>query len=246
MDWKSYLIQNKPSIMVGVGIGGVIIDSILWFNAGLKCAPIVESVRADDSLTRKEQTALICRKCAKHVVAPAIVGAMECAAFLKAHNDMVERLGLATAIASMHETANADLRNRIHKELGETAATRIENRTLEDEIKREGPPQNVQVTGHGDVLVRNMIGGRDFYACYSHLLKSIQIASEMCRNDGCITVNTFFNIIGIDGIDIGDVAGWFDYDLEDGQIPVKITSIVDEKYDAILAISTYKIHSLEY
>lgn len=246
MNIKSYFNQNRPSILIGFGIGGLIINNALWFKAGMDCKPIVDEVKADNSLTNREQSAEIVRRCAPRLIAPAVSTAAECGVFLKAHNDMVERIGLTTAIASIKQTADADLRRRIHQELGETAATRIENRALEEEVKKKGPPSNVQITGHGDKLVRNMIGGRDFYACYAHLEKCINIASEMCRCDGCISVNCFFTILGIDGIDVGDMAGWFDTDLEDGRIPVKITSIVDEEYDAILAISTNKIRYLGY
>lgn len=238
--------MNRNSFIAGLSVGGIIINSILWFNAGYKCRPIVDEIKADPTIPKSEQKKLICQRCVKHIIGPVLVSAGEAALLIHNHQSMTQQLGLATAIASSRATAEADLREQIHKELGETAATRIEKHALEDEIKRKGPPENVQPTGHGDMLVRNMIGGRDFYACYAHLLKSIQIASEMCRNDRVISVNTFFNILGIDSIDIGDMAGWYDTDLEDGLIPVKITSLVDEKYDAILAISTHKIHSLEY
>ena len=246
MSTLNYLKSHQTSIMLGAGVAGLILNSICWFNAGLKCYPIIDEVNRDPTLDDKAKTKLKCKRCLPYVAGPALITVGEGALMVKHHMDMGQQLALATALASSRAAAEADLRRQIHKELGETAATRIENHTLEEEIKRAGPPQNVQQTGHGDTLVRNMIGGSDFFACYAHLEKSINLASEICRNDGMVTVNTFYNIIGIDSVDMGDLVVFFEEDMVDGKIPVKITSIVDEKYDAILAISTDSLHGLQY
>ena len=242
----SWLVVNRPSILVGAGIVGVGTLGVVSFRSGLRCAPILAKYRNDLSLTRAEQNIGFIKESLPQIIPPVLIGAADCGLILGAHNELVRKASVATALAATYETANADLRRQIHNELGETAATRIEDKVVKEQIKREGPPKSVQNTGHGDTLVRNMIGGRDFYACSAWLLKSIQIASEMCRSDGVISVNTVYNIIGIDGIDLGDIAGWYDYDLEDGLLPIKITSILDDGLEPILAISTYKVRSLEY
>lgn len=241
-----WFVANRPSLLIGGGLVGIVALAVSSFYSGTKCAKILEDYQNDNNLTTREKATGFVKDSWPHLVTPALLTIADCGIILGAHNELVKRASVATALAAVASTTTTDLKKQMKEDLGETASERIEKKALAEEIAREGPPQNVQVTGHGDTVVRNMIGGRDFYACYAHLLKSIQIASEMCRNDGVITVNTFFNILGIDGIDVGDVVGWYDYDLEDGQIPVKITSLVDDRYEAILAISTYRIHSLEY
>lgn len=243
---SKWLLANKPSLLIGGSLVGIVSLTGVSFYSGLKCSKILDTYKKDENLTSKEKAAGFVKDTWPYLLPPILLTIADCSMVLGAHNELVKQAGVAMALASTASTQVADLKKQMKEDLGETAAEKIEKKALEEQIEREGPPQNVQVTGHGDTIVRNMIGGRDFYACYAHLLKSIQIASEMCRNDRIITVNTFFNILGIDGIDIGDVVGWYDEDLEDGQLPIKITSIVDDKYDAILAISTYRIHSLEY
>jgi len=243
---SKWLMANKPSLLVGGSLVGIVALGAVSFYSGLKCSKILDEYKNDENLTSKEKAAGFVKDSWPYLIPPTLLAIADCGMVLGAHNELVKRAGIATALMAAASTKTADLKKQMREDLGETASERIEKKALAEEIAREGPPQNVQVTGHGDTVVRNQIGGRDFYACYAHLLKSIQIASEMCRNDGVITVNTFFNILGIDGIDVGDVVGWYDEDLEDGQLPVKITSLVDDRYEAILAISTYRIHSLEY
>lgn len=243
---SKWLLANRPSLLIGGSLVGIVALGATSFYSGLKCSKILDTYKDDKNLTSKEKAAGFVKDTWPYLLPPILLTIADCGMIIGAHNQLVKQAGIATALAATAATQTADLKKQMKEDLGETASEKIEKRALEEQIEREGPPQNVQVTGHGDTVVRNMIGGRDFYACYSHLLKSIQTASEMCRNDRIITVNTFFNILGIDGIDIGDVVGWYDEDLEDGQLPIKITSIVDDKYDAILAISTYRIHSLEY
>ena len=243
---SKWFITNRPSLLIGGSIVGIVGLGVLSFYSGSKCSRIMEKYKNDEGLTQNEKARGFLKEAWPYLIPTVLLTAADCGMIIGAHNELIKKAGIATALAAAASTATADLKKQMQEDLGETASEKIEQKVIEKQIEREGPPQNIQVTGRGDAVVRNMIGGRDFYSCYAHLLKSIQTASEMCRNDRVITVNTFFNILGIDEIDIGDAVGWYDEDLEDGQLPIKITSIVDDKYDAILAISTYRIHVLEY
>lgn len=234
-----WFIANRPSLLVGGSIVGITGLSVLSFYSGAKCSKIMEKYKNDDTLTQNEKARGFLKEAWPYIIPTALLTAADCGMIIGAHNELVKRAGIATALAAAASATTTDLKKQMREDLGETASERIEKKVVEKQIAREGPPTTAQVTGHGETLVRNMIGGRDFYACSAHIQNAMQMASIKCREDGgFVSVNDFFNYLGIDWVDTGMMVGWREEDFYNDQIPVKITSLVGDNYEPILAISS--------
>ena len=145
----SWFAANRPSVLVGIGIVGIGTLGVVSFRSGLRCAPIIEKYR-NQNMTSKERAGAVLKEAWPELLPPILIGIADCGLFLGAHNELVKRASIATALAATYETANSDLRKQIRKELGDTAAQRIEDKVVEEEVSRKPPSKSVQVTGHGD------------------------------------------------------------------------------------------------
>ena len=239
---SKWFIANRPSLLVGGSLVGVLAFGAVSYHAGLKSARIIDKYNSDPDLSQNEKAKGFIKDAWPYLLPAALIGIADCGMIIGAHNELVKKAGIATALAAAASTTTADLKKQMREDLGETASEKIERKVVEKQIAREGPPTSAQVTGHGETLVRNMIGGRDFYACSAHIQYAMQMASIKCREDGgFVSVNDFFNYLGIDWVDMGTLVGWREEDFYNDQIPVKITSIVGDNYEPILAISSDKL-----
>jgi len=242
----NWLSVNRASVMTGAAVVGIGALGVVSFRSGMHCAPIIERYQNDLTLTPQEKRRAIATEVIPYLIPPVLIATATGAAVLGSYSHLMRDVSAANAVAAMCTTTMQDLRQQMKDELGPTAAQRIEDHTIEREVKRVPVSDKIAHTGHGETLVRNMIGGGDFYACYEYLKECFDWAAQYALRNGSVSINTLLNQIGISSIDIGYNIGWTDKDVEqnNGKLPVDITAILDEEYKPIYAISSFATHEL--
>lgn len=202
------LDKHAPEILTGIGIAGMITTTILAVKATPKALELIEE--------EKEQTGSETLKPIETVKAawkpyiPAMaVGGASVLCLIGATSVNTRRISALAAAYKLSETALDEYKSAALETLGEKKEKDIRDKVAKNQI--EANPVNetsVIVTGGGDSLCYDSISGR-YFRSNIEKIRSVENAIERALlSDDYVSLNEFYDLLGLDHIDIGDDIGW--------------------------------------
>lgn len=142
--------------------------------------------------------------------APAFISAVLGAACLIGANSVnVHRNAALAAAYALSETNFKEYREKTLEEVGEKKEEKIRNAVAEEKItKNPVNTSKVLATGTGDTLCYDAICGRYFTSSIEKLKSALNELNMMLVQDGFVSLNQYYDLIGLpDGL-LGDDLGW--------------------------------------
>lgn len=210
-DVQASLSKHSPEILVGIGIAGMITTTILAVKATPKALQLMEIRKEElevDKLTPVE-TVKTTWKC----YIPAVVSGTVSAACIIGANTVNVRRNAALATAyKLSETAFSEYRDSVVETIGEKKERTVRDKVSEKQIEQNPVSKtDIIVTGKGKTLFYDPHSARYFYSdlelikrAENHLNK--QIITDPF--DAGVTLNDFYEEIGLVGTATGDALGW--------------------------------------
>lgn len=212
---KNAAVKRMPEICVGAAIaafGGAVVSGIF---GTIKAKKKVDEVKADlevDTLPKKEVVRLTWRYYIWTVVSFAagttlvILGDRE-------HNK--RNAALSVAYAGLETTLNA-YKDKITEVVGEKDAQKIKDAVAQDILDKNPIIEDEIIpTGKGDTIIYDAMSGRYFRSSLIEVDRVInEINAKLLAYD-FISLNEFYDAIGIPGIGLGKLLGW---NMKDGFI----------------------------
>lgn len=206
------LSKHSPEILIGVGITGMIATTVMAVKATPKALRLIEERKDElevDTLTPIE-TVKTAWKC---YVPAAITGVASIACLIGSNTVNVRRNAALATAYKISETAFKEYRESAVETLGEKKERAIRDKVSEKQVK-ETPVNKTEiiVTGKGQTLCFDPFSHRYFYSNLDKINRAVNklnntiITSPFC-NDG-VTLNDFYDEIGIAGTSTGDGLGW--------------------------------------
>lgn len=225
---KATLTKHSPAILTGAGIAGFLTTAVLVGKAAPKAHVLIEAKKAnaeDGKLTKVE----IVKTCWK-VYAPAAISAILSTACILGANSVHSRRAAALATAyNLSQATLAEYKDKIVEVVGEPTAQVIRDRVAETVVEKtpEHKP-NVVIAGSGDIICRDMISGRYFKSDMTTIERAVVKLNRTIVHafDNRVSLNEFYDDLGLDHIDIGDSLVWT---IDDGEIEVHFGSCVDDQ-----------------
>lgn len=205
---KMFLSSNSSSILVGIGIAGVVATAVSSGKAAVKASHILEELEymSDEPPTTKEKVKAV----APTFVTPVIFGATTIACFCGAHSIDLRKQATAALVAATSKRTAEETEAKVEELFGGKKAKAVKDEIAKDEVK-EKPPKKDDIwhTGNGSIVMRDgVMGGPDFETDLE-VLKSVfnQLNNRLNQYEN-VTVNDLKYALGLPQIELGEDLGW--------------------------------------
>lgn len=210
-DVRLSLSKHSPEILIGLGIAGMITTTVLAVKATPKALQLIDMRK--EELDVEELTPVETVKTTWKCYVPATIsGAVSIACLVGSHSVNARRNAALATAYKLSETAFTEYRESVSETIGEK-----KEKTVRDNISKkqiEQTPVNkteVIVTGKGQTLFFEPLSHRYFYSDMEKIKRAEnKLNKEIITSpfDDGVTVNDFYEEIGIPGTATGDNLGW--------------------------------------
>lgn len=236
-DIKQFVSKKSPEILTGIGIAGMITTTVLAVKATPKALELLAKAKNEkfdesrDSLTIIEKI-----KVAWRPYIPAVVtGTLSVACLVGASSANARRnTALATAY-KLSETALTEYKQKVIETVGEKKEKIVKEAIDKDRIKNNPVSKNeIIMTKKGETLCYETISGRYFKSDIDSIEKSVNEINRRLLNDMYISLNEFYDSIGLDHISIGEDLGW---NVDTGLIDIEWSSQIADDGSPCIVIN---------
>lgn len=240
---RQFVSRRSPEILTGIGIAGMISTTVLAVKATPKAMELIEAKKREEWLDKLSPVEMV--KVAWKPYIPAIVTCVTSTACLIGASSVSARRNAALATAyKLSETALTEYREKVIETIGEKKERTVRDKVAEERVKKNPVSKNeVIITGNGKTLCFDPISGRYFMCSIETIKRAENTLNKQMLHDisGYVSLNEFYDEIGLDHTSVGDDLGWntdqiididFSSQLNDtGEPSVVLDYLVAPKYD---------------
>lgn len=240
---RQFVSKRSPEILTGIGIAGMISTTVLAVKATPKAMDLIEMKKKEEWMDKLSPVEIV--KVAWKPYIPAIVTCVASTTCLIGASSVNAKRNAALATAyKLSETALSEYREKVIETIGEKKERAVRDKVAEERVKKNPVSKNeVIVTGNGKTLCFDPISGRYFMSSIEMIKRAENTLNKQMLHDitGYVSLNDFYDEIGLDHTSVGDDLGWntnqlidieFSSQLNDnGEPSVVLDYLVAPKYD---------------
>lgn len=217
---RKFLKKNSPSILVGVGISGMIASSIFAIKATPKAIVLIDEKKKELDTDKLKAKDLI--KTTWKIYLPyalTTVASASCIIFASSISSK-RNAALATAY-SLSETALMDYKDSIRKHIPDKVKE-IEDDVAKKELERKPLDDSTEVivlNEDGD-LCCEPVSGRYFKTTINKIDHAVNAINHQLNTDDYASLNDFYYELGLKSTEIGNQLGW---NVSDGLLEVSFS-----------------------
>ena len=206
---KTYLNRRCPEILTGIGITGMIATTVLAVKATPKALELIDDAHYEkgEDLTTPE-TIKACWKC---YIPAATTGVVSVACLIGANSVHVRRNAALATAYKLSETAFSEYKSKVLESVGEKKEQVIREKVAQERIDKDPVSKSgIIITEKGNTLCYDYISKRYFKGDVDRIRKVENKLNKQMLHDICgyISLNDFYDEIGLEHIEFGDDLGW--------------------------------------
>lgn len=242
---KMYLTEHSPEILTGIGVAGMITTTVLAVKATPKALKLIEAKKKELELGPDEKLTSV--EVVKTAWKPYIPAAVTCiastACLIGASSKHLKRNAALATAYKLSETALSEYKEKVIETIGEKKERVVREKIAEERIKKNPVTrQEVIITDKGSTLCFDPISARYFKSDIDQIKKAENKLNKRMLHDisGYVSLNEFYDELGLAHMSIGDDMGWnvdelIDIDFsaqltDDGQPSMVLDYLVAPKY----------------
>ena len=209
LDSSKDLIQKRgPEIAIGFGIAGMITTTVLAVKATPKALMIIEEKKLDLDVEELKPVEVV-KSVWPCYIPPIITGTLSIACLVGAASASARRnAAIATAYA-LSETTLKDYQSKVVEMMGEKKDREVRDNIAQDKLDKNPVSKNeVIFTNNGDSLCYEPLSGRYFKSDIEKIRRAINSINEQMIHNQYVSLNDFYEEIGLGTTSIGDSIGW--------------------------------------
>lgn len=224
------LSKNSPTILLVVGVGGLITTSIFASKATLKAKEVIDEKKrekmpeinppksADEiELTKAE----VVKAVWKYYIPTVALAGSSIGCIIGSTRINSKRTAAVVTAYKLSEAALAEYQEKLVEVVGEKKAAAIKEKVDLEKLKKHPLSQSqVIFTGKGETLCFDPVSGRYFKSDIEKIRATVNYLNKNLMNEMYISANEFWEAIGLEPTDIGDDLGW---NIDDGLIDITFT-----------------------
>lgn len=241
--------SHQREILLGCVIVGVISTGVTAWRNAPKARDIIEEhkkvmeeIPEDDKEARKQETFDTAKELAPLVLPPVVLGGLTIASAVGGHTASSKQIAALSAAYSIAEKSLSEYTEKAKEMLGEKKVQEIKDEVAIDSVKKAPPTEGgVFETGHGHILCKDSYSGRYFYSDPDFIKKVANKLDRQLRNDCYISLNEFYDYLGLEHIKLGRDLGFC---VEDGEFDVEFSffgATIGDKEDIPCCIVKYDV-----
>ena len=234
---KDKIDKNSPEILIGMGLAGMLTTTVM----ACKISPKVKAILDEERDTREmedepDMTLMDKVKLTWKPYLPVVLGYGASAACILGANSINNKRNAALMTAyQIGERAFVEYKDKVIETIGEDKEREIQDAVSRDRIKKD--PVNtdsVIFTGKGDALCYDVISGRYFRSDSDKINKAVNDINFTLLNDMYVSLNDFYELLGLDCIQAGWEMGW---NVDDGKIEVYLSAQITDNGEPCIVIN---------
>lgn len=212
-DIQMFTKKNAPTLLMGLGLAGMGGTVALTVSGTAKALKLIEKAKAEkgyskeESLPKKE----VVKTCWKCYIPAATTFTMATACFFGANSVNVKRTAALAAAYQLSETALAEYRDKVIETVGMETEQVVREKVAEKQLEKNPvEKKEIIVTGMGKVRCFDPLSSR-YFESDRETLRGAENAlnKRMLYGVGeTVSLNEFYDEIGLPHTDLGDGLGW--------------------------------------
>lgn len=256
---KLSLAKHSPEILTGIGIAGMITTTVIAVKSTPKALSLMDKelkrqnqeladeAERNGEVVSAEMVKLkpidVLRVTWKCYIPTVTIGAASIACLIGASSVHNKRNAVLATAYKLSETAFSEYKEKVIETIGEKKEEVIRDKVHKERMEKDPVSKNeVFITDSGETLCYDYNTGRYFKSDIEKIRRAINTLNKKMLLDGYVSLNEFYEEIGIARTSTGDRLGWnTDSDLldlnfssqltEDGKPCLVIDFKVAPKYD---------------
>lgn len=216
------LDKNSPKILLAVGIAGAVVTVVTAVKATPKAMKLIDEAKEkkqdemaeeEGALTPKtmiDLTPVEIVKATWKCYIPAVgFGLLSIGCLVGSASVSSKRTAALVTAYELSKTALSEYKDAVIETIGEKKAEEVSDKVAENAIAKNPISQNqIIVTDKGDTLCYDVISGRYFKSDIEKIKKAENELNLELRNRDYASLNTFYDMLGLEHIGIGGEIGW--------------------------------------
>lgn len=213
--------KHATEIFVGIGIASGITSTIFAVKGTTKAVKLIEEEK------RKKEENLTPLEIVKITWPCYILSALSCAmsvtCIISGTSVNLKRNTALITACKLSETALCEYRDKVVENIGKKADNDIRDAIAQDKLNDHPITQSniVHITTKGESWCFEPLTGRYFESNISDIEKAVITVNNKMITDGYASLNDFFEELGMECSDVGDLLGW---DSKNGIFKINYTS----------------------
>lgn len=240
---RQFANKHSPEILTGIGIAGMITTTVLAVRATPKALELLEEKKNEDWVDELSPLEVV-KTAWRPYVPAAVTGVASVACLIGASSVNVKRNAALATAYKLSETALTEYREKVVETIGEKKEKTVRDKVAEERVKKNPVSKSeVIVTNNGTTLCFDPISARYFKSSIDKIKRAENELNKQMLHDisGYVSLNEFYDELGLDHTSVGDDLGWnvdrlidisFSSQLNDnGEPSVVLDYLVAPKYD---------------
>lgn len=203
---KDILGKKSPEILLGVGLVGIVATAVLAAVGATKTKEELDEKEqnTEETVDKKE----IVKVYAKNYAPAAAVGAVTIFCIVRSHVTMTRRLISVTEAYTLADKSFKLYQQKVKEALSGNKEEAVKDAVAKEELAQNPMNQNNFIPTNGDVLCYDCLSGRYFRSTINKIQKVVNTVNDYMKSEVYISLNEFYDYLGLRHIDIGDELGW--------------------------------------
>ncbi len=240
---RQFANKHSPEILTGIGIAGMITTTVLAVRATPKALELLEEKKNEDWVDELSPLEVV-KTAWRPYVPAAVTGVASVACLIGASSVNAKRNAALATAYKLSETALTEYREKVIETIGEKKEKTVRDKVAEERVKKNPVSKSeVIVTNNGTTLCFDPISARYFKSSIDKIKRAENELNKQMLHDisGYVSLNEFYDELGLDHTSVGDDLGWnvdrlidisFSSQLNDnGEPSVVLDYLVAPKYD---------------
>ena len=233
--WR-YVSKHSPGILTGIGVAGMITTTVLAVKATPTALMLLEDAMHEkgDVLTPAEKVKVAW----KPYIPAAVTGVASITCLIGASSVSAKRTAALAAAYQISETAMTEYREKVVETIGENKEKTVREKVNQQQIEKTPLVQSEVIeTRKGSTLFLEPLSKRYFRSDLEKVRRAENVCNKQMLHDigGSISLNEFYDELGLEHTDLGDSLGWSSDDL----IDLDITPGISKDDEPCLIIGHY-------
>lgn len=205
---KLNITKHSPEILTGIGIAGMITTTVLAVKATPKAMRLLEDRKCDLEEDELPATEVI-KTTWKCYIPAAVTCALSLSCLIGASSVSLKRNAALATAYKLSETALIDYRDKVVETIGEKKEKEVREKVAKEKVTRDPiTKKEIIITSKGTTICYDVISGRYFKSDMETLRRAENTINKMLINQMYISLNEFYDEIGLDHLKNGYELGW--------------------------------------
>ena len=207
---RQFVSKRRPEISTGIGISGMITTSVLAVKATPKALELIEEKKKEKGVDQLSPLEVV-KAAWKPYIPAMVICIVSTSCLIGASSVNAKRNAVLATAYKLSETALTEYREKVIETIGEKKERTVRDKVAEERVKRNPVSKNeVIVTRNGKTLCFDPISGRYFMCSIETIKRAENELNKQMLHDisGYVSLNDFYDELGLDHTSVGDDLGW--------------------------------------